>query len=255
MTAFTGSTDCSPDRLAMTREGLHRVAEHVLAAARYAQTGHIGLMPSPGGFRTPDGTFLAVEGTDLLVGGAGGASRITLTTIRAAAEFAGVTPGAPARVYKPATPLNLDEPLMIDPEAACLLAGWYELGAQAMTILTAEIPGDQPGPVVLWPEHFDVGMTAAAINYGASPGDAQVPDPYLYVGPHDGPPPGDPAFWNAPYGAARTFRQIGTVAEAVAFFREGRALACRIRRDACPWGRVQLLLMDRSFPNLHPVRD
>jgi hypothetical protein len=227
MTAFTGSADCSSARLAVTRAGLHRVAEHVLAAARYAETGRIGLMPSPGGFRTPpfgaDGRFLAVEGTDLVAGG----RRTALTTIRAAAEFAGVTPGAPARVYKPATPLNLDEPLMIDPGAARLLAEWYQLGARAMSRLAAEIPGDQPGPVVLWPEHFDVGMTAAAINYGASPGDDQIPEPYLYVGPHDGPPPGDPAFWNAPFGAARTFRQIGTVAEAVAFFREGRALTRR----------------------------
>jgi hypothetical protein len=231
MTAFTGSTDCSPARLAETREGLHRVAEHVLAAARYAETGHIGLMPWPGGFRTPpsgtDGTFLAVEGTELVVGGAAGTRRTALTTIRAAAEFAGVTPGAPAQVYKPATPLNLDEPLMIDPDAARLLAGWYQLGAQAMTSLAAAIPGDQPGAVVLWPEHFDVGMTAAAVSYGASPGDDQIPEPYLYAGPHDGPPPGDPAFWNAPFGAARTFRQIGTVAEAVAFFREGRALTRR----------------------------
>ena len=45
----------------------------------------------------------------------------------------------------------------------------------------------------------------------------------LYVGPQDGPPPDDPAFWNAPFGAVRTFRQIGTVAEAAAFFRDGRA--------------------------------
>ena len=65
----------------------------------------------------------------------------------------------------------------------------------------------------------------ATINYGASPGDDHIADPYLYVGPHDGPPPGDPAFWNAPFGAARTFRQIGTVAEAAAFFRDGRARA------------------------------
>jgi hypothetical protein len=236
MTAFTGSTDCSPARLAMTRAGLHRVAEHILAAARYAETGRIGLMPSPGGFCTPpfgaDGKFLAVDGTDLVVGGAAGTRRAALTTIRAAAEFAGVTPGAPAQVYKPATPLNLDEPLMIDPGAARLLAGWYQLGAQAMTSWAAEIPGDQPGAVVLWPEHFDVGMTAAAINYGASPGDDQIPDPYLYVGPHDGPPPGDPAFWNAPFGAARTFRQIGTMAEGAAFFGDGRArvLAAHLMR-------------------------
>ena len=227
MTVFTGSTDCSPARLAVTRAGLHRVAEHVLAAARYAETGRIGLIPSPGGFRTPpfgpDGKFLAVEGTELVVGGAAGTRRTALTTIRAAAEFAGVTPGAPAQVYKPATPLDLDEPLAIDSGAARLLAGWYRLGAEAMSQLAAGIPGDEPGAVVLWPEHFDVGMTAAAVNYGASPGDDQVGEPYLYVGPHGGPPPGDPEFWNAPFGAARTFRQIGTVAEAAAFFRDGRA--------------------------------
>ena len=239
MTAFTGSTDCSPARLAVTRAGLHRVAEHVLAAARYAETGRIGLMPSPGGFRTPpfgtEGKFLAVDGTEFVVGGAAGTRRTALTTIRAAAEFAGVTPGAPAQVYKPATPVNLDEPLMIDLDAARLLAGWYRLGAQAMSRLAAEIPGDQPGAVVLWPEHFDVGMTAAAISYGASPGDDQIPEPYLYVGPHDGPPPGDPAFWNAPFGAARTFRQIGTVAEAAAFFRDARD---RTRGAATPIRRT-----------------
>lgn len=231
MTASTRSTDCSPARLAVTRGGLHRVAEHVLAAGLYAASGKIGLVPSPGGFRTPpfgaDGRFLAVDGTELVVGDAAATRRTALTTLRVAAEFADVTPGAPAQVYKPATPLNLDEPLMIDPDAARLLAEWYQLGAEAMSRLAAEIPGDEPGAVVLWPEHFDVGMTAAAINYGASPGDDHFPGPYLYVGPHGGPPPGDPAFWNAPFGAARTFRQIGTVAEAVAFFRQGRALTRR----------------------------
>jgi hypothetical protein len=34
MTAMIGSADRPPDRLAATRTGLHRVAEHVLAAAR-----------------------------------------------------------------------------------------------------------------------------------------------------------------------------------------------------------------------------
>jgi hypothetical protein len=45
MTAITGSADCPPHRLAATRDGLHRVAEHVLAAARYAASGEIGLIP------------------------------------------------------------------------------------------------------------------------------------------------------------------------------------------------------------------
>src|SRR5262245_26295406 len=229
MTAFPGSVDCSPTTLAMTRDGLHRVAEHVLAAALHSATGEIGLVPVPGGFRTPpfgpDGRFLAVDGAVLVVGDADVTRRTVLTTLRAVAEFAGVTPGAPAQVYQPATPLDMDEPLMIDLRAARLLAEWYQLGAQALSELAADVPGDRPSAAVLWPEHFDIGITAAAINYGASPGDDHIAEPYLYVGPHDGPPPGDPAFWNAPFGAARTFRQIGTVTEAAAFFRDGRVRA------------------------------
>src|SRR5439155_19825041 len=163
--------------------GLHRVAEHILAAARYAASGEIGLVPSPGGFRTPpfgaDGRFLAVDGTDLVAGDATAVRRAVLTTIRAAAEFAGITPGTLARVYAPATPLDLDAPLTIDPLAARLLAEWYQLGGQALSRFAAGIPGDQPSSVVLWPEHFDVGISAAAVNYGASPGDEHIAEPYL----------------------------------------------------------------------------
>jgi hypothetical protein len=224
---MTGSLGCQPAQLAATREGWHRVAEHILAAALHSATGEIALSVSSGGFRTPpfgtDGTFLAVDGTELVVGRAGGSRRAALTTLRAAAEFAGIAPGAPAEVYPPATPLDLDEPLVIDPAGAAVLAGWYELGADALSRFAAEFPGDGPSPVVLWPEHFDVGITAGAINYGASPGDGHIPGPYVYVGPHAGPPPGDPGFWNAAFGATRTIHQIGTVAAAVAFFRDGRA--------------------------------
>jgi len=227
MTAIIGSGGCSPADLAATRAALRRVAEHVLAPALYQATGRIDLVPSPSGFRTPpfgaDGRFLAVDGAELVVGGASGARRTTLTTVRAAADFAGVTPGAPANVYKPATPLSLDEPLMIEPDAARLLAEWCTLGVQAMSRFAAEIPGDEPSAARLWPEHFDLAITAGAINYGASPGDDRFTDPYLYVGPHDGPPPGEPAFWNAPFGAVRTIDQIGSAEEGAAFFRDGRA--------------------------------
>ena len=229
MTAMNGSAGCSPAHLAATRAGWHRVAEHVLAAAQYAATGEITLVPSPGGFRTlpwgADGRFLAVDGAELVAGGAGGTRRTALTTIRAAADFAGVTPGAPTSVYAPVTPLNPDEPLLIEQDAAGLLAEWYGVGALAMRGFAAEIPGDEPSPAWLWPEHFDLGITAGAINYGASPGDDQFPDPYMYVSPHGGPPPGEPGFWNAPFGAVRTFHQIGTPAEAAAFFRAGRERA------------------------------
>jgi hypothetical protein len=227
MTATTSGAGRLPARLAATRAGLHQVAEHILAAALHAETGEIALMPSPGGFRTQpfgsDRRFLAVDGTELVVGGTESSRRTALTTLRAAADFAGITPGAPAEVYQPATPLDLDEPLAIDPAAARVLADWYQLGEQALRGFAAEIPDDQPTAAVLWPEHFDLGITAGAINYGVSPGDVQVADPYLYVGPHDGRPPGDPAFWNAPFGAVRTIDQIGAAADAAAFFRDGRA--------------------------------
>jgi len=180
MTALTGSADCASASLAATRAGWHRVAEHIRAAALYRATGQIGLVPSPGGFRTPsfgtDAGFLAVDGTKLVVGGGASTRRTPLSTVRAAAEFAGITPGAPAGVYEPATPLDLDAPLLIEPGAARLLAQWYGLGAQALSRLAADIPGDQPTAPVLWPEHFDVGITAAAINYGASPGDGHIAD-------------------------------------------------------------------------------
>ena len=235
MTAITSGAGRMPARLAATRAGLHQVAEHILAAALHEETGEIALMPSPGGFRTPpfgkDRRYLAVDGTELVAGGTGGSRRAALTTLRAAAEFAGITPGAPAGVYRPATPLDLDEPLTIDPAAARVLADWYQLGEQALRVFAAEIPDDQPTASVLWPEHFDLGITAGAINYGASPGDTHVADPYLYVGPHDGLPPGDPAFWNAPFGAVRTIDQIGAAADAAAFFRDGRA---RVLAHATP---------------------
>src|SRR5215472_15499742 len=122
MTMTTGIARCSPARLAATRDAWHKVAEHILASALHAETGKIGLLPSPGGFRTPafgtDGTFLAVDGSELVVGRAGGSRRAALTTLRAAAELDGITTGAPAGVYRPATPLDLDGPLLIDPEAA-----------------------------------------------------------------------------------------------------------------------------------------
>ena len=68
-------------------------------------------------------------------------------------------------MHEPATPLDLDGPLIIEPDAARLLAEWYGLGAQALSRFAAGIPGDKPSPAVLWPEHFDIGLTAAAVNY------------------------------------------------------------------------------------------
>jgi hypothetical protein len=69
-----------------------------------------------------------------------------------------------------------------------LLADWYQLGAHALASFAAAVPDDQPTSAQLWPEHFDLGITAARVNYGVSPGDGHIAEPYLYVGPHGGPP-------------------------------------------------------------------
>jgi hypothetical protein len=213
-----------PDRLATTRAGWHRVAEHVLAAAQYADTGKIGLRPSEAGFATTrplrGGRQLRVAEARLVVSDDSGTRSTPLSTVAEVAQFAGVTPGMSDRVYQPATPLDLEAALAIDPASARVLAEWYQLGDLALQQLASEVGSDADLPI-LWPEHFDLGITIESVNYGASPGDDHVARPYLYVGPHAGPPARD-AFWNAAFGATTTIDEIESVDEAMEFFHEGR---------------------------------
>src|SRR3954449_7115014 len=91
--------------LVQTRESWHRVAEHVLAAGQFAAAGTIRLRPFPGGFATAVGVggrlLGVVAGRLLVVDGADFRSR-PLTTLRAAAAFAGVDLGLRGG-YPPAT--------------------------------------------------------------------------------------------------------------------------------------------------------
>jgi hypothetical protein len=216
-----------PEQFAETRQSLHTLAEHILAAARYHAIGRIGLQVVPGGFATPpfgdDQRAIGVEGTELVLRAGGQERRTPITTLRAAGEFADVEPGAPSNVYKPATPCDLDAPLMVDADAARRLADWYALGDAALRRLVHEIADDQPSDLTLWPEHFDVAIRAGEVNYGASPGDAQLPEPYLYVSPTglDLAATGE-SFWNQPFGAAVTWKDVRSVEEAMEFFRQGR---------------------------------
>ena len=150
--------------------------------------------------------------------------RTRIATVAQVADFAGITPGAPEQVYRPATPLEPDAPLRIDRPAAQLLADWYQLGAQALAAFAAAVPGDEPTGAQLWPEHFDLGISASRVNYGASPGDVHVAEPYLYVGPHDGPTAAD-EFWNAPFGAVLRHHEVSSVEAAIEFFHHGRMRA------------------------------
>jgi hypothetical protein len=221
----------SDDSYTGTRRSLQAIGEHLLSAARYRATGRIGLRQSPGGFGTPPfpsghgDRRLRVDGVELVVTDDDGERRAPITggaTLRELAAFAGVEPGAPADVYTPATPLDLDRPLAIDGAACRRVADWYALTAGALERLGEQQP-TEPADVQLWPEHFDLATTIASVNYGGSPGDDDHPLPYLYVGPHQLPPPADP-FWNEPFGASRSSGDVAGADAALEFFRRGAAL-------------------------------
>lgn len=210
-----------------SRRSLHAVAEHVLAAARHRAVGRIGLRPVPGGFGTPpfavDGAgdrtvdvVVTAEDVVLVVTDASGARRSPLTSLAAAAAAAGLdVPGGPADVYTLSTPCEPDAPLTVDRAAAAALADWFATVDAALRGLG----GDEP---VLWPEHFDLGVSLDEVNYGGSAGDGYLDEPYAYVGPWS-PREGD--FWNAPFGAARPATDLADAAALVAFLEEGRRRA------------------------------
>ena len=173
-----------------TIESLHVIAEHVLGAGLYAATGHIGLQPAPGGFGTPEsadgalGGRLAVSHGALVIARSDGSRQeAPIHTVAEAADFFGVEPGMPSSVYTPATALDLHAVLPVDLGVAEAVGAWFELGAEALGRLAAAHADQSPTGATLWPEHFDLGLSMAEVNYGVSPGDELHAEPYLYVGP------------------------------------------------------------------------
>lgn len=218
-------SDSAPtDALIATRRALHQAAEHVLSAALKRATGQISLRPGPGGLRTPplpDGRMIALIEGEIAVIADGVVRRAPLTTVRAAAEFAETEPGFPWSKYPPGTRYAPDASLNIDVDAVRLIADWFARGDIALHALAAALaPGEALTPQV-FPEHLDLAITVAEVNYGASPGDDAIPAPYLYVGPFGGRPTGNDAFWNASFGAYTTISHTPTAPDALAFFLEG----------------------------------
>jgi hypothetical protein len=223
--------DTSIETLRTTRASLHAVAEHVMAASQYARKRRIGLRQATGGFATQPYVVEGVERrvtvvrTELVVRddvrGEAAELSVPITSLRAAGGIAGGPLGMPSDAYRPSPMPDPDRDLAADPGAAALFADFYALVQAALTVFAAELVGEGPSDIQLWPEHFDVATTISAVNYGGSPGDAGHDRPYLYVGPFESPPRG--GFWNEPFGASRDWREIDGVDAAVGFFREGRA--------------------------------
>ena len=167
----------SIDVLTATRQSLHRVAEHLLAAAHKRATGQITLVPADNGVATPplpDGSVVAIEGTDVVVRGPNQVRRAPLTTLAETAATVGIEAGFPWTKHRPGTEFEPDAELAVDPAAAAALACWFAVGAEALTTLVAELSAERPSAPQIFPEHFDLGVTAGAVNYGFSPGDDAI---------------------------------------------------------------------------------
>lgn len=205
------------DDLAAARRSLHGVAELVLAGPQYRAAGRIRLGVVPGGFATTALTPRLTADGSRVAGADGASAEISGATPRALGAALGVTAGRPDGVYDGGSGVDLDETLALDPAPAGVIVRALVTGQEALAALA---PGETP---VLWPEHFDVAIRVGEVNFGISPGDGFIGEPYAYVGVAS-PPAGD-AFWNAPFGAAVPLRQLADTPAVTAFLAEGRERA------------------------------
>jgi hypothetical protein len=198
------------NEFAGTRRALHGIAELVLAGPQHSLNGKIRLRVTPGGFGTVFEPDLRVEGVHLIA--AGQRLPVNGRTYAELAAAAGVEARALTEVYSDGPGITPDEVITVDADAAAHLANCFALGQEA---LMRFLPHAE---IVLWPEHFDLGVSADEVNYGISPGDSYLGEPYAYVVPWQV-PAGD--FWTAPFGAARSVRELGDAEAILAFFEEG----------------------------------
>ena len=203
---MTASDRCRR-RYAETRDALRRLACYVIAPARKAVTGRIGLRPTPGGFGTPPfgaDEQLRVAGTSLIRRAGGDGKSAPITSLAAAAAFAGVELSADPGI-------GSDLPRLGEPERRCrsrlrpvdAVGAWF---AFSTSVLESSGPSSTPpaGPAPKPSSGRSTSTSAAtsrASTSAASPGDGFVAEPYVYVGPWntEGLPDGD--FWNAAFGA------------------------------------------------------
>lgn len=214
-----------PATFASTRESLRALACYVVSPARKARTGRIGLRPVGDGFGTPafdDGTRIVVRGDELAFH-PGPAT--TITTLRAGTAFVGIHVSPDPGVGHDLPPYAPDEDLAVDRQASLVLGGWYSFGQRVLDDLAARWSAGTVSEAQLWPEHFDLAVTAdlddgSKVNVGFSPGDSFSTEPYVYVGPHrtegfDGP------YWNAPFGAFLPYAELTSEEVALAFVLDG----------------------------------
>lgn len=233
-----------PGAFASTRHAWHALSEHVLAPARHRACAKIGLRRTRHGvgtpyFRSASGVDeqVRIEGAELIVDhGDEAERRMPITTLQAAAKPLALDLGVGTGVYKPTTSAAPDDPLSVDTVAATRLGSWFGFGASMLEELRIGAPDGHATRLQVWPEHFDLAIDLGDENsgqrgtFGASPGDAAHPLPYLYV--THWAPVRDDEFWNDAFGgASRAYELLAGTDEsrdtARAFFEQGQDLLHR----------------------------
>jgi hypothetical protein len=209
------------DDLVTTRRAWHGLAELVLAGPQYRTSATIRLRITPGGFATVAAPNLRVDGEHLV---ADEDVRIPLAgqTYAEVGRRAGVGAGRPDGLYAEGSGAHPEDVIELSGPAVARLAEAFARGDAALRALAPEqVP-------VLWPEHFDLAVSLDEVNYGVSPGDTYLAEPYAYVGPWR---PRVGPFWNAPFGALRPLRELPDADAVLAFFTQGRTQANSVGTD------------------------
>ena len=226
-----------PATLPDTRLALHRLAVYVVSPARRRANEKIALRFTFGGVGTPffgADEQVRIAGTHLVRQRGGTARAEPVTTLARAAAF--VLDGPPdvawAEGFDVPPTGGLDDELPVDSEAAAFLADWYGFAYSVLEELRAEPESPDASRVQLWPEHFDAAFDCLPDNqratFGASPGDATIDEPYLYVIPANFSKAPASRLWNAQSfnGAVLPFSQLVDMpeqrVEALTFFRQCR---------------------------------
>jgi len=201
------------DQYTPTVLSLGQLAFFVMAPARFAVQGKLGLRYTHGGFGTPfygndrqvriDGDFLVVQEGAIATGE-------KVTTLRRAGRQVGIDyleKWGPDW-HDPPAPADPDTPLTVDSRAARICSDILGFGFSVLEQIRIEARNDEkPSRVQLWPEHFDtaleIGVEAAGrrAGFGASPGYQAHPEPFVYVSPWAKDWLDDP-YWNADFGGS-----------------------------------------------------
>ncbi len=198
--------------LTATRSSLHAVAELLLAGPQYEQSGTIKLRVTAGGFGTVATPDVRVEGLVLRHGGR--SLDLAGHTVAEVAATAGLDARGLDDVYADGCGLSTDHRLDLQEANASEIAEAFRVGDEALAALAPDAQR------IIWPEHFDLGVTLGEVNLGISPGDAFLDVPYAYIGPWS--PTGLTGdFWNAPFGSARPVEDLDGVPGVLEYFRQG----------------------------------